>query len=340
MTIQKDEVAPIEQYTSEERRTLIENVRRFGNSTSDAILEPNCKFFKIPDLEGIIGYQVASNCVVVFGDPLCDWSHTAEFVEAFHANCQKNDLKVVYLNASEKFAKWAIHKSCKALVEFGEELVMDPHCDPRARTGGNARVVRRKVNHALKEGIVVHEYTTNDPLLEKAMLQVGEDWLNARKGPQVHISQLRLFENRPGKRWFYAMQGNRMVGIVLLNQLQAREGWLLNHLMHIPKAPNGTPELLLTSALDIVANEGCHFVTFGTVPAAKLGEIIGLSNFSGWFWQMSFRVIYRVFRLAGLKRFWEKFHPESERAYLLFSEPSISMQEIRALIRALNIRIL
>ena len=91
--------------------------------------------------------------------------------------------------------------------------------------------VRRKTKHALHEGVAVTEYLEADNQLESAMERVGEAWLSRRRGPQIHISHIRLFADRYGKRWFYAQQAGRVVGVVVLNQLQMRQGWLMNHLM-------------------------------------------------------------------------------------------------------------
>lgn len=321
-----------------ERDTLVKCVRRYGSAASDAILDPICKVFNLPDIDGVIGYRVDSSCAIVYGDPVCSIADTPALVKAFHDYCQKNKLNVLYIMTSERFAKWAMQDCCKAIIEFGEELVIDPHNDPKARHGTHASLVRRKVRHALKEGVEIKEYLPSDNAVEQAIESVSEQWLNARRGPQVHISHVYPFANRKGKRWFYAKKDDRIVGVVLLNQLEQRKGWLLNHLMHAPDAPHGTPEILLTTALDTLAQEDCHFVSFGPVPSEKIGEIKGMSKISGDFARMLYRASYRLFRLSGRKVFWDKFHPDKERSYLVLSKPHVGFREFKALVHALNIR--
>ena len=53
-----------------------------------------------------------------------------------------------------------------------------------------------------------------------------------------------------------------IVGTVILNQYKGHKGWFLTNLMEIPGAPHGTSELLVVSALETLANEGCTFVIF------------------------------------------------------------------------------
>lgn len=320
-----------------ERRHVVEYVRRWGGAASDAVLDPHSKIFIVPKVTGLIGYRMEKHCAVVFGDPICAENDIPHLVNGFHQHCKDQDKSVIYITASEQFARWAIKNTCKVCLEFGKELIIDPHCDPRENTGVNASLVRRKVRHALREGVCVHEYRSPNKELEQAIEQVGKEWLKARQGMQVYISHVRLFEDRLGKRWFYAKHGQDVVGVLLLNELKARQGWLLNHLMITPSSPNGTSELLVTTALSTLAQEGCHYVTFGPVPEEKLGEIQGVGKISAWFMSKGYKTAIKAFHLEGRKKFWEKFHPQSERSFLLFSQSRINFSEVVGLMRALNL---
>lgn len=321
-----------------QKSQIIEQVRKWGSFTSDAILDPLCKHFTTPGVEGLIGYRIESGCAIVFGDPICSDSNIPALVRAFHQFCLKQQYRIMYITTSEPFAKWFFENVGGVSIEFGEELYDDLKIDPRAREGVNGSLVRRKVKHAVHEGTTVDEYKGDDQELENAIEQVGAAWLQTRRGLQVHISHVYLFDNRQGKRWFYAKQKDRIVGVVLLNQLQVRQGWLLNHLMHLPDAPHGTPELLVVTALETVRNEGYHYVTFGPVTTGIVGEIIGLGRFTEWFTRRVFNVANSYFRLSGRKKFWEKFHPESSRSFILFNSSRISLKDINGLAKALNIR--
>ncbi|MEI8365107.1 MAG: DUF2156 domain-containing protein [Parachlamydiaceae bacterium] len=322
-----------------ERSMIIDRVRRLGLSSSDALLDPDCSIFTIPHVDGLIGYRFESSCAVVYGDPLCAPEDLEQLVCAFHQVCSDKGMHIIYMTASEKFANWAMGRFCNTKIEFGEELVLDPHDDPKANKGVKGSLVRRKVKHALKEGATVVEYIPDNAKIEEAMVNVGMAWLKGRQGPQVHISNIHIFNNRPGKRWFYVSCKGAIVAVVVLHQLQSRKGWLLNHLMFTSEAPHGTPELLLTSALETLASEGCHFVTFGASPANSLGDISGLSWIAERFARRMYWCINKIFHLSGRKKFWDKFQPKSERSYLLFSHSKIGWKELKALRRALNVTI-
>ncbi len=321
--------------SKEERPGILELVRRWGGCTTDAVLDPSMQFFSLPGISGFVSYRLAYGCAIIFGEPICAPTDKAVMAEAFHRFAEKQGKSIIYVAASKEFAHWAIQNVCGALIEFGEELILDPSCDPRKRTGTHGSLVRRKVKGALRESVTIHEYLGRDSELERSLEQVGEQWLQSRKGTQIHISDVYLFDDRKGKRWFYAKQGDQYVGTITLNQLQARKGWLLNHLMVTPEAPNGTSELLVVSALEVLEKEGCRFVTVGMVTAGELGEIVGLGKFSAKLGRAIFKLAKKVAHLDGLNTFWGKFHPQSEPAYVLFSQKRIGFREIMALKSAL-----
>jgi len=319
-----------------ERQVVIENIRKWGGPTTDAILDPSCHHFMDPSIEGLIGYQKHAKHAVVWGDPVCAPENQDQLVHTFETFCHNNRLTAVYLIASEQFKNQMLGAKCSVCIQFGEKLSFDPHCNPLDQTGPKASLVRRKVKQALKEEVSVHEYLGDHPQLEKAMEKVGELWLKKRKGPQIHISHVRLFCDRSGKRWFYAKQGENIVGVLSLNQLQAHSGWLMNHLMITPTCPHGTPELLVTSTLQGLAQEGCHFVTCGAIPGQSLTDIEGLNPFSTWMASSIFRIARKFFKLDGKRVFWDKFHPETEKCYLLFKK-SVTPRALIALMRACNV---
>ena len=322
---------------TQEREKIIEQVRLWGGGSSDAVLDHHFQFFSTPTVEGLIGYRQEYDCAVVFGDPMCSKENQSSLVEAFHQFCQQKGWSVIYMLATEDFAHKIKQSTKGILIEYGEELFMNPHDDPRKKKGNNASLVRRKERHALHEGVVFKEYNEQNPSIEQAFERVAEEWLKGRKGPQVYISHVRLFEDRLGKRWFYAERNGKIVGVIVANQLQSMNGWLINKLMITPDAPHGTPELLLVQTLETLAQEGAEYVTFGNVPSLKLGRIEGLSTFFTNILRFSFKILIKFFHLEGRKKFWEKFDPQEQSSYIVFAGPDIGIKEIKGLLKALNI---
>lgn len=310
-------------------------VQRWGCSISEAILESDCNYFSVPEIEGFIGYHLHQGCAIALGDPICPPDQKAALAEAFSKYCQEKGLSIIYFIATESFAKWAIQHVCQTMVEVGEEIVIDPFFDPTQ--GSQGAKLRNKLHHAQHVGLSVHEYKGQDKALEEAILRVGQSWQQARKGPQIYLSQLNFFDSEHNHRWFY-LQGadQKVIGMASLSRLDAYQGWLLKFLMTVPEAPRGSSELLTVSVMETLKQEGCRFVTYGMVPAENLREIVGMEKFGQWVLRLVFKSAKWIFHLGQRKIYWKQFQPRTEKCYLLFSH-SIGIKEIFALGKALKI---
>lgn len=318
------------------REQVVELVRRFAGATSDAILDSSMQLFTQEGIEGFVSYRLEAQVAVVFGEPTCRDADKPHLAQAFHEAMQKLSKNVIYITASQKFSDWAIQNVSSTMMEMGEELFLDPMKSPEKEPGPLGSLVRRKTKRALREGVSVEEYQGSHVELEEEIERVGEVWLNHRKGTQFHISNVHLFEDRSGKRWFYAKQENRLVGVVTINRLEAQEGWLLNHLMTVPDAPIGTSELLIISVLDVLRKEGCRSVTVGSATSKKLGKIVGMNPLFCLLARVLFQFGRKLGQLDGLSMFWSKFQPRRQSTFLLFGRRWIGARELVAIKRSIS----
>lgn len=327
----------MENNTALSKQLIIECLHQWGGSVIESILDPTCHIFSTPKVKGLIGYYANRGCVVVFGDPVCHPDDREHLVNAFDSYCENQKKNIVYLVASEEFAKWMRKQQSSALITFGKELFLNPQSDPRAYSGKKGISLRGKIRHAEKNGVSVEEYKGEIPELEKKIQDVATQWLKYRHGPQIYISRVRLFAERFGKRWFYAKQGDRLVGGLVLNQLQVKEGWALDRVMTVPNAPQGTSELLVVSVMETIAREGCHFLTFGATNETSLGDILGFGKCSSFLVPRLYKASLKIFNLHKRGKYWEKFHPQSSPAFLIFKKPHLGFHEMNGILHALNV---
>lgn len=322
----------------EETQSLKSWIHRWGCSISEMILESTCHHFRVPEIEGFIGYRIVHGCAIILGDPICAFEKKTLLAESFQRYCDENNRTCLYFITSEQFSKWAINHICKILIEVGEEMVFDPFIDPTL--GHNGHRLRNAISHAQSLGLGVKEYTSQDREIEKSIIKVGKNWLNARKGPQIYLGDLNFFENRANRRWFYLEdEKQNIIGMALLSRLEAYQGWLLKFLMVVPDAPRGSSELLMISVLETLRKEECHFVTYGMIPSESLGEIAGLGKLSTVITKGLFKLSKWIFHLNQRKIYWKKFQPRSEKSYILFSSPTIGIKEILALANTMKINL-
>jgi lysylphosphatidylglycerol synthetase-like protein (DUF2156 family) len=308
---------------------------RYGSAASEAMLDFPCHFFRVPGCQGILAYRVAFNCAIVFGEPICPPDETIKLAEAFYNYCRASHLNIIYIIVSEKFAKWAKDSHCHILIEVCEEFIFDPESDPCASSSR----LRHRVEKGAKHGLTVHEYIPINKEIEHSLQQVGIKWNEAIKGPHIYLGHLNFFENYVGKRWFYVKDGEQMTAMIMLSKIENEEGWLLKFLIIMPDAFHDTSEFLMASVLKILREENCHFLTKGMMPANRLGEVSGLSNFSTWILRHIYQTLSWIFKFKKRKEYWLRYHPKSVPSYLLLSNPNIGFNEMKALLKVFRTNI-
>ena len=82
----------------------------------------------------------------------------------------------------------------------------------------------------------------------------------------------------------------------------AREGWLLQHVVRDPRAPNGAAELMVDAAMRAAASEGRRYVTLGLAPLS--GELAPWLR-AARFWGSA------LFDFEGLRAFKAKLRPHA-----------------------------
>ncbi len=324
----------------EDRSIIINYVQRLGNASSLALLNPACTFFSIPHIDGVIGYRIESQCAVVFGDPLCHPQDIPTLIQEFQNYCESQKYSVIYIVVSEEFTNWILCNSTSCAIGFGDEIIINPLHDQRTQTGQYAHLLRQKYKNAILNGVTVHEYTHHDSALEKTIEDIARGWLHNRRGPQVYLLPIDIFSHRANKRWFYATHNNEVVGILVINRIDAYQGWVLNgSVMLTPQAPKSTSEFLVLSVLEILRNEGCQFFSVGPTPSLELGRIEKLGKITQLMLRMGFKIAQKFFKLSERQRYWKKFKPQKKPTFLVFNGSGIGFSDLYALMGAFNVRI-
>ncbi|MBS0624208.1 MAG: DUF2156 domain-containing protein [Verrucomicrobia bacterium] len=319
------------------KQNVLECVHKWGHGVIESILDPSCQIFSTPDVHGLIGYHMNRRCAVAYGDPVCAPQDREKLAHAFHEYCAKQRKNVIYLAASEDFAKWMHEEQSSGLISFGNELFFDPQCNPREAPGKKAAVLRRNLKHAEKGAVVVKEYQDHVPEIEIKIQDVATQWLKHRQGPQIYIAQSPLFHEKFGKRWFYAERDGQVIGCLALNRLEARGGWALDRVMTVPQASPGTSEFLVVSVMEILAKENCRYLTIGPTNGKSLETVAGFGKYTSLMIPFAFKASLKIFKLHRRGQYWDKFSPCSSPAFIVVKNASLGIHEIRGLMRTLNI---
>jgi lysylphosphatidylglycerol synthetase-like protein (DUF2156 family) len=311
--------------------------QRFGGTVSHVLADPDCATFTVPHIEGLIAYRNGRRCNVAIGDPIAAPADVEQLAEEFRSSSAAAGRTTIFACASEGLTDHLVARGYAA-AEYGEELIFDPLNDPTV--GPKGRELRKKVSRARTSGMIVREYRPgrSDRSLEQSMDDMARKWLDERHGPQTFVTPVFLFSEPWGRRWFYALSGDRMVGIVTMVRLDAHDGWLFEHLLALQDAPAGATEILVTSALATLGRERCRWATFGPSTIPVIGRLDHVGPSSELLARAIFRVAGRLFHFDSHSHYRRKFQPvRSEPSYLLFHPPRFGLREATGLLRAFNV---
>lgn len=126
----------------------------------------------------------------------------------------------------------------------------------------------------------------------------------------------------------------RVAAFAVLSPIAARNGWLVEQFPRVPDAPNGTIELLLSTAVNAIADGGATYVTLGLAPLARRNDI-NLPDESPWLRAaLRFAALHgrRFYNFGGLEAFKAKFSPEVwEPIYAIEAAPRFSARALYAI---------
>ncbi|MDR3549996.1 MAG: phosphatidylglycerol lysyltransferase domain-containing protein [Candidatus Babeliales bacterium] len=322
-----------------ETLTKAEFVQKWGHPTSVGIFDQACRIFSAPEINGIIGYRWQSKNAIVIGDPICPPQDLLKLITAFSDYCTAHSKNIIFLATSDHFTHWALeHNLFARSIEIGSEIIINPTDNILEGIGKNSSRLRNKYNLALRDGLLVKEYNEYDPIIEQKIKQVTCLWHKNRKGPQIYLSDLSILSDRAYKRYFYAEQHGKMLGVLVLNRIDNYNGWFINILMLIPDAHNSTSEFIILKMLEFLRNENCKHLSIGINSTNKLGQLYGFNRLTSWAARKTYYLISTLFQLNNRERYWKKFNPSKKPAFLLFTRPLLRLREVLDILDAVNVR--
>ncbi|MBX9854894.1 MAG: DUF2156 domain-containing protein [Gemmatimonadaceae bacterium] len=186
---------------------------------------------------------------------------------------------------------------------LGEQPVWNPQGWTAHRRAH--RSLREQCRRARAKGVVIQEIDPRRLMIGQtgeAVQQLVARWRATRSmAPMGFLVQIDLTTQSAARRVFLALQHGQLAGLLALAPVPARGGWLLEHLLRDPDAPNGTADLLVDHAMLQLATEGVQWASLGLAPLH--GPVEG--------WLQRVRHWSRpLFNFEGLAAFKRKLRPD------------------------------
>jgi len=273
------------------------------------------------DDTGLVAFAMVPGGVVAVGEPTAAPDEAMAVAEAFVASARAAKRRVSFfategnLAASPHFGR----------LLLGEQPVWNPQ-HWRAQLQGH-RSLREQVRRARAKGVRVVPLADATHHVQGAVDALLHRWVATRSMAAMQfVVDVDPLGHASTRRLFAAMQGTRMVALLSMAPVPARNGWLFEHLLRDPEAPNGTAELLVDAGMQALAADEVTWATLGLAPLK--GPIRG--------WLRVVRALSRpLFNFAGLAAFKRKLGPERwEPIYLVYPQAQGSVWSVIDVLRA------
>ena len=313
-------------------------LRHGWNSTCFQILNPGIERWISPSGNAVVGYVVRKGVRVVAGAPVCALEDIEEVIRLWEEASEEAGHGVCYFGAEGRIKRCLHHKPGYATVSMGAQPSWNPQDWPSIFDRDKS--LRAQRNRALNKGVVVREWTCDEATNNFALKRCLAEWLTTRGLPPMHfLVEPETLSCLSGRRIFVAEQYDEPVGFLVLSPVPERNGWLTEQFPRGFKAPNGTVEILMDTAIRAVAISGSEYVTMGIIPLSIQGlsaatpNPVWLNWLTGWVRAHG----RRFYNFDGLDHFKLKFRPQHwEPIYVISKEERFSFRSLHAIAAAFS----
>jgi phosphatidylglycerol lysyltransferase len=194
----------------------------------------------------------------VAGAPIASATRVVGVAEDFIAAYRR----VAFFGVEQRF----VDATGLAALKIGEQPWWDPR-EWEERHRGH-RSLKEQLRRARRKGVVVRR-VAGEEVPRAAMERLIDRWMASRPmPPMAFLVELHPFLFAEERRYYTAMAGGELAGVLVAVPVYGRDGWFFEDLLRDPAAPNGTAEALVDYGMRDVAADGCSFVTLGLAPLA------------------------------------------------------------------------
>ena len=236
-------------------------LQRWGwNATSFQTLSREFSYWFAKD--GYVAYAECGGAWVCAGAPIAETERLSQVANAFVDAAAAQGKRASFFAVEQRF----LNATGMSSFLLGEQPVYDP--GTWAAHLRRSSSLREQLRRARAKGVHI---TTGVPSGDSHELaRVHEAWLSRHPLPSMgFLTGLDPFSAQRPRRYFVARsEKESILGFATLSPVYARQGWLFEHLVRAPNAPNGTVELLIDCAMRTLAEEGVSWATLGLAPLA------------------------------------------------------------------------
>jgi len=306
-----------------------QNLKQWGlNTHSFLSLYPNVEHFRIEGVQGYIPYAETEHLILVAGEPIASPEALRPLVNGILKMSLQRGKRLGMIPCRATNKEFLLSLGFDA-VYIGKEPIFDLQHLPKL-----PKSIRQAVNRAQRRGIKVVEY---DESYKSALEKLSSRWQDTREVPALQfLFQLRPLELHEHKKLFLAVDAHgELRAFLSCSPIYGRNGWYLEDLIRDDCAPNGTSELLLTRAMEKLAEEGFELATLALAPLAGLPDIDENHPWVNRILRLAYTRLSWAYHFQTLEFFKSKFKPSYwEQNYFYFYPAGVDLGLVKNLLEA------
>ncbi|MBL0938848.1 MAG: DUF2156 domain-containing protein [Gemmatimonadaceae bacterium] len=272
----------------------------------------------------MVAYADMPGAMVAAGEPIAPLEHVVPVAEAFVREAIRQHRRPSFFATEGRLVTST--QLQRRLV--GEQPVWNPQ-----EWGAHLRrhrSLREQIRRARAKGVRIH--AINPTALTRGTLGPAVQALITRwqathgLAPMSFLVTIDLTTRAESRQCWVAIQDDRLVALLAMAPVASRDaeqqqrGWLLEHLLRDPDAPNGTAELLVDHAMRTMAQDGVTWATLGLAPLH--------GSVDRWL-QRARRWSRPLFNFEGLSAFKRKLGPDHwEPIYLAWPREHVGWRAL------------
>ena len=315
-----------------ELQPLEKLIANYGDATNTSWLEPRTHIWRDQHTGAAIGYVPMDSYAITMGNPLCHQSQYYHIMAEYLSFIRREKhLKPLWLLVGSDVEEVLSSRFNWRSLSVAAEQRLDPSENPAKHDHD----LQRKVRHAEKEGVHVVDHALGEPPSDEIRQRIDkrvQDWLKNRQGKQVHMTEIRPWQDMEHRSYHYATdRDGEIAALVVLCQLAPEHGWQVKYSLDLPGAPSGTIEYLVMHCLEYLAGQGCHAITFGGGASSQLTPGHNIKGARIKVLSRMYKRIATDLKLTNKSEFREKLGAEQDPIYVCYPPHGLGPGGIKAI---------
>lgn len=308
-------------------------IANYGDASNTSWLEPRTQIWRDDFTGAAVGFVPQGDYAITVGDPLCHQSQYVKTISGYLRWIKKErNLKPLWLLVGPEVEEVLATRFNWRTFSVAAEQRLDPTNNPAAHDHD----LQRKIRHAEKEGTRIFDFPIGSPPGQDVRDKIDQrvkDWLNNRKGKQVHLTDIHPWQDVEHRWYFYSQdkEGN-VTAFVALAQLSPDHGWQVKYSLDFPGAPSGTIEHIVTHSLKKLAEKGETNVTFGGGASSKFTPGHNMKKPRVKVLSKAYHAIATELKLTNKSEFREKLGAHEDPVYVCYPPHGLGPMAVKAIL--------